>query len=208
MRNIPAAATVEDVQAAIEEHGLSVKKVVFQPEEKKGEGQTQVALVRFPPMPLPWHVTEEELSVPVLPELQHTPAAKPEEGKEGEEAKKEAEAGAEVKKEEGAKKEAAAGEGEAKKEGEEAKKEGEEAKKEGEEAAAKPAEEEKKKEVLPATPSAKPAVVQPAKPLPDGRKDGDVFVFAHFVATRLMQRRLAVGDKVRPGSGWDGMGCP
>eukprot|EP00983_Pelagomonas_calceolata_P013423 429566-Pelagomonas_calceolata.AAC.1 len=214
VRNIPPTATTEDVKVAIEAHGLTVKSVVFNPDEKQKDADTQVALVRFPPLPLPWKLTEEDLAAPLLPELQHPePAAEKKEGEGAPEVKKE---GEDVKKEgEEAKQE------EVKKEGEEVKKEGTadvkmdgaaEEKKEGEGAAAQekkedkgaageapktaPAvEEEKKKEVLPAASPAKPIVVQPAKPLPDGRKEGDVFTFAHFVATRLMQRRLAVGEK-------------
>jgi hypothetical protein len=193
VRNIPATATVEDVQAAIEAHGLAVTSVVFDAEEKR-DPETQVALVRFPPLPLPWKLSEEDLAQPVLVELEHPEPTKPaeHEGKEGAVEKKE---GEEVKKE---------GAEEKKKEGTEEKKEGTEEKKEGEGAEEKkdgaappPVEEEKNKAVLPAASPAKPIVVQPAKPLPDGRKEGDVFTYAHFVATRLMQRRLSVGDKVR-----------
>lgn len=175
VRNIPAAATVEDVQTAIEEHGLAVKSVVFE-ENEKPDSETQVALVRFPPLPLPWKLSEEELAQPVLVELEHPePAKQPEEAAAGKQ--EDQHGGQEQKKEEGAEKKEEGGE-----------------QKDG--AAVPTVEEDMKKEVLPATSPAKPIVVQPAKPLPDGRKEGDVYTYAHFVATRLMQRRLAVGEKV------------
>lgn len=165
---------------------MKVKSVVFDAEEKR-EPETQVALVRLPPLPLPWKLSEEELAKPVLAELEHPEPAKPADaGKEGAESKKEGEGAEEKKGGEGAEEKK---EGEGEKEG---LKDGAEAAKEGPAAV----EAEKKKEVLPAASPAKPIVVQPAKPLPDGRKEGDVFTYAHFVATRLMQRKLSVKDKV------------
>jgi hypothetical protein len=102
VRNIPGDATADSLKEAIEACGVIVRSVAF--EEEKHDGK-QTAVLRFPPLPLPWKLTEEDLTKPIVPPIQAEErvepaedtglkASEPEEGKGAEEpsaAEKEAE---------------------------------------------------------------------------------------------------------------------
>ena len=67
VRNIPGDATADSLKEAIEACGVIVRSVAF--EEEKHDGK-QTAVLRFPPLPLPWKLTEEDLSKPIVPPIQ------------------------------------------------------------------------------------------------------------------------------------------
>lgn len=171
---MPDAATTEEVQQALEAHGVKVHSVVFDPQETQEFGGI-VALVRLPPLPLSWTLTPEELEHPYLPELEK-PLAAPAPAAEDKPAAAAAEAGAAgadvgaAGQQEGAAPAPAEG---------------------GADAAAAPAAAAPSNGVVVVPPKA------PAKPiaLPDGRKTGDVFQFAAYVAQRLMLRKLQIAEQ-------------
>ncbi len=56
MWGLPKATTEAELIGVLEQAGLSVRSVVFDP--KQETVKTKVALVRFPPPPLPWQTDD------------------------------------------------------------------------------------------------------------------------------------------------------
>ncbi|GAX84441.1 hypothetical protein CEUSTIGMA_g11861.t1 [Chlamydomonas eustigma] len=63
VRNLTAECTSDMLEKAVKACGLAVKSISFELDKKDNK---QTAFVRFPPLPLPWTISEEDLAIPVL----------------------------------------------------------------------------------------------------------------------------------------------
>lgn len=150
---------------ALADAGIVVKSVVFEGTDRSTN--KQIALLRLPPLPLPWQLSEEDLAVPLIPDIEQE-AQQPDEAPAAESADADAEKGSA---EGGAAEPATETAGEAAAADDAAAQEGD-----------------KKEEPVPATPS------KSQQQIDDGRRDGDVTKLARYMAAKINERNIKLGE--------------
>lgn len=185
LRALPEGCTADDVKESVEKCGVTVRSIAME-NDRLGK---PVALVRFPPLPLPWTLSEEDLAMPLFAQAAtHGSSDKAQEQQQGEEHgedKQAADASEEqpaAQAADEAAKESAGGEAAA------AGGEGVTPAAEGAGAAS---------DHKPKTPQDKLAAMlaktQKQEMLEDGRRDGDAQKMSRCIATHLVDQKIQIG---------------